>query len=425
VTSFPGRNALDRTALADLLRRENLRRLLAVLNGDGEETRIVGGAVRNALLGRPVAEVDCATTAAPEEVTGRAGAAGFKTVPTGIEHGTVTVIVAGVPFEVTTLREDVETDGRHAVVRFGRDFATDAHRRDFTINALSLGLDGHLHDYTDGVADLLARRVRFIGDARTRIREDYLRILRFFRFHAEYGDSDLDPAGLAAALAERAGLAGLSHERVRSELLKLLVARRAVEVVGALAELGLLTRLLGGVAELGRFARVAAFEAGAGASDPPRRLAALAITTEEDVERLRERLRLSNSEQMRLSRYAALLVVLKTWPLALDPVGIRRLVAEHGLDEMVDALAALAGEPKPVLDEAALEALRRFRSGEEPVPVFPLRGADLVARGVPAGPRIGELLGLARRAWLAEGCPTDAAAVQALLRRTLDGAACH
>jgi poly(A) polymerase len=394
-----------------------------VLNGDGEETRIVGGAVRNALLERPVIEVDCATTALPDEVSRRAGRAGFKAVPTGIDHGTITVIVDGDPFEVTTLREDVETDGRRAVVQFGRDFIADAHRRDFTINALSLGLDGRLHDYTNGVADLAAQRVRFIGDARTRIREDYLRILRFFRFHAEYGEGPPDAEGLGAALAERAGLAGLSHERIRSELLKLLVARRAVEVVGILAELGLLTRLVGGVAELGRLARVAVFEAGAAESDPVRRLAALAVMTEEDVERLRERLRLSNDEQKRLSRYAALLVVLKMWPRTLDPAAVRRLVAEHGLDGMVDALAALAGEPRPLMDEAAPEALRRFRAGEEPVPIFPLRGADLLARGLRPGPRIGELLEGARQTWLAEGCPTDEAAAQALLRRALAQAA--
>jgi poly(A) polymerase len=188
---------LDRQALASLLERPALRRLLEVFNDDAEETRIVGGAVRNALLGRPVTEVDCTTTMLPEAIVERATAAGFKAVPTGIEHGTITVIVAGEPYEITTLREDVETDGRHAVVHFGRDFVLDAKRRDFTINALSLGLDGRLYDYTDGVADLAARRVRFIGDARTRIREDYLRIMRFFRFHAEYAQTDPDPEGLA------------------------------------------------------------------------------------------------------------------------------------------------------------------------------------------------------------------------------------
>jgi poly(A) polymerase len=155
--------------------------------------------VRNALLGLPVTEVDCTTTALPDGIVSLAAEAGFKSVPTGIDHGTITVIVEGEPFEVTTLREDVETDGRHAVVRFGRDFAPDARRRDFTINALSLGLDGRLYDYTGGVADLAARRVRFIGEARARIREDYLRILRFFRFHSDYSEGEPDAEGMAAS----------------------------------------------------------------------------------------------------------------------------------------------------------------------------------------------------------------------------------
>jgi poly(A) polymerase len=345
----------------------------------------------------------------------------MKVVPTGIDHGTVTVIVDGEPFEVTTLREDVETDGRRAVVRFGRDFVVDAHRRDFTINALSLGLDGTVHDYTGGVADLEMGRVRFIGEARTRIREDYLRILRFFRFHAEYAAGAPDPAGLSAAVRERRGLAGLSHERIRAEILKLLVTRRATEMVPLLAEYGFLSMLNGGVAEFGRMSRVAAFEAQAGLEPyPVRRLAALAVLIEEDADRLRERLRLSNDEHKRLARYAALLSVLKTWAPPLDGAGIRRLVAEHGIAPLTDALAAVAGEPRPVLSPDALPALLRFRTGEEAVPVFPLRGADFVARGIPKGPRIGALMDLARAAWLASGCRTDPEARAALLARALD-----
>lgn len=408
---------LDQPPLASLLERPRLRRLLTALNGGGEETRIVGGAVRNALLGRPVIEVDCATTALPGEVVRRAEAAGFKTVPTGIEHGTMTVLVEGEPFEVTTLREDVKTDGRRAVVRFGRDFAADARRRDFTFNALSLGAGGELFDYADGLADLEARRVRFIGDAGTRIREDYLRILRFFRFFAEYAEGPPDAAGLFAAVRERAGLATLSHERIRNELLKLLGARRAVETVRIVAEHGLLTLLLGGVAELGRFERVAA---GEDRADPVRRLGALAVLAEEDCDRLRERLRLSNEEHERLCGYSRLLAILKTHPLPVDPRAVRVLVAEHGVEPVRDALLAIAGEPRPVLTDDALGALERYRSGAEPVPVFPLRGADLVDAGIPKGPRVGELLAAARRAWLAEACPTGEAARASLLRRILD-----
>ena len=379
--------------------------------------------MRNALLGRPVTEVDCTSTATPEEVTRRAERAGLKVVPTGIDHGTLTVLVDGEPFEVTTLREDVETDGRRAVVRFGRDFAADAHRRDFTINALSVGLDGQVRDYTGGVADLAMRRVRFIGEARTRIREDYLRILRFFRIHSEYGDGPPDAAGLSAAVRERRGLAGLSQERIRTEILKFLVTRRAVEMVQILAEYGFLSLLNGGVAEFGRLARVASFEERSGLEpDPVRRLAALAVLVEEDGDRLRERLRLSNEEHKRLTRYGTLLPILKSWPLPVDPLAIRRLAAEHGTGVLTDALAAVAGEPRPALRDGALAALDRYRTGAEAPPVFPLRGADFVARGVPKGPRVGELMELARAAWLAAGCPSDPASAASLLERTLDRA---
>ena len=407
---------LDQRALLGLLERPPLRRLLEAFNSQGEETRIVGGAVRNALLGRPVTEVDCATTALPDGIFRLAAEAGFKSVPTGIDHGTITVIVEGEPFEVTTLREDVETDGRHAVVHFGREFVPDAKRRDFTINALSLGLDGRLYDYTGGVADLAARRVRFIGDARTRIREDYLRILRFFRFHSEYSEGEPDPEGMAASGAEREGLRILSRERVHHELLKLLVTRRAGETIRVLAEHGFLTWLLGGAAEFGRFGRIAADR------DEPApiwRLAALAVMVEEDADRLQESLRLSNDEHKDLAAYARLLGLLKTRPLPLDAAAIRRLVAEHEVETLAAVLAATAGEPAPLVHADARRALERFRTGAEPVPVFPLRGADFVEAGIPKGPEIGRLLALARQAWLAEGCRMDEAYAGELLRRVL------
>ncbi|MGO4526184.1 CCA tRNA nucleotidyltransferase [Microvirga sp. 2MCAF35] len=411
---------LDRQALASLLERPALRRLLKVFNNDAQETRIVGGAVRNALLGRPVTEVDCTTTLLPDAIVARAEAAGFKAVPTGIEHGTITVIVEGEPYEITTLREDVETDGRHAVVHFGRDFVLDARRRDFTINALSLGLDGRLHDYTGGVTDLAARRVRFIGDAHARIREDYLRIMRFFRFHAEYAQGDPDPEGLAASGAERQGLAILSKERIRHELMKLIVARRAEDTIRLLADHGFLTWLLDGAAEFGRFSRVAASDRDGPV--PIWRLAALAVMIEEDAERLRERLRLSNDEHKKLAAYGGLLCRLKTWALPLDAAAIRRLAADHDLDILRTVLTATAGEPRPVAHPDAREALDRFRAGIEPVPVFPLRGADLIEGGIPKGPRIGQLLAQARQAWLVEGCRTDEAYAKDLLGRVLEKA---
>ena len=188
------------------LREGALARLLDVLSRDGEEARVVGGAVRNALLGEPISEFDVATTAVPQEVIRRATAAGFKPVPTGLDHGTITVVIGSRPFEVTTLREDVETFGRHATVRFGRDWTRDAERRDFTMNALSVTRDGILHDLVGGLADLAARRVRFIGDPDQRIAEDFLRILRFFRMHAAFGAGEPDRDGYLACIRGRGGV---------------------------------------------------------------------------------------------------------------------------------------------------------------------------------------------------------------------------
>ena len=391
-----------REHLNALLRRPGVARILDVLDGDGEETRIVGGAVRNALLGRPVSDVDLATTALPEVTVARARHAGLKPVPTGIEHGTVTVVTDGVPFEVTTLREDVETDGRHAVVRFGRDFAADARRRDFTINALSLGRDGRLEDTVGGLPDLAARRVRFIGSARERIREDYLRALRFFRFHAEYGTGEMDPDGLAAVIAERGGLDILSAERVRAEFLKLLAAKRAVETAATLSETGLLVILVAGVGDIGRLARAARFEAAR--PDPVLRLAAFLVATIEDAERLRDRLRLSNAEHDRLAEFGRLLSRLRSIE-EIESAEMRRLAFGFGTAPLVEALAVTEGEPRPRLSADGEEIRRRYAAGEEMAPTFPLTGRDLVARGVPPGPELGRMLAEARQVWLDAGCP--------------------
>ena len=411
---------LDRGALSHLLARPDLQAILGILDGGGEETRVVGGAVRNALIGRLITDIDLTTTATPDEVTARAERAGLKVVPTGIEHGTVTVLVEGRPFEVTTLREDVETHGRRATVRFGRDFAADARRRDFTINALTLSRDGTIHDDVGGLADLAARRVVFIGDAGERIREDYLRILRFFRFHAEYGEGPLDPQGLSAAIRERKGLAILSKERVRHEGVRLLRAPRAIEVLAAMSDAGFTQHFLGGLVDLGRLRRIIAFEEAQGrAPSAVRRLAALAVFVAEDVERLRENLRLSNAEQDRLLAYAKVLAQTRSWPAPMDKFGIRRLVGEHGIEPVVDLFAAVRGEPQPQMTEDAWGALDRYAKGLEAVPVFPLRGADLVEHGVPKGPDLGRRLGRARERWLEEGCPADEAARTRLLSLAL------
>src|SRR5580692_6342191 len=268
-----------------------LARVLCLLNGGGEEARVVGGAARNALMASPLSDIDIATTAVPEEVMRRATAAGLKAVPTGIDHGTVTLVVDGVPFEVTTLRRDVETFGRKAKVAFGRDWKVDAERRDFTMNALSISPDGVVHDYVGGLADIEARRVRFIGDPARRIAEDYLRILRFFRFQASYAHGAPDAAGLHACIVARDGLQVLSRERVRAELMKLLLAPFAVPTLVVMAETGFIELLLGGVPQLASFANMIKVEEAAGvAPDAVRRLAALGVLIAEDAERLRARL---------------------------------------------------------------------------------------------------------------------------------------
>jgi poly(A) polymerase len=267
--------------------RGPLGRILAALDRDGEQARVIGGAVRNALMHLPVGEVDIATTALPDEVVRRCTAAGFSCVPTGIEHGTITVIGSGIPFEVTTLRQDVETYGRKAKVAFGRDWQADALRRDFTINALSVSRDGAVHDHVGGMADIEAGRVRFVGKPDVRIAEDYLRILRFFRFHAAYGRGDLDAEGLHASIAARSGLETLSRERVRMELMKLLVAKGAAATLTVMADAGLLAPLIGGVPLASSFARMREIESAIGEKhDPVRGLGALAVFIVEDAERL-------------------------------------------------------------------------------------------------------------------------------------------
>jgi poly(A) polymerase len=390
------------------LRNGPLPRLLDVLDRDGEEARVVGGAVRNELLGEPVGEIDIATTAVPEEVMRRVQAAGFKSVPTGVEHGTVTVVVDGKPFEVTTLRQDVETFGRHARVAFGRDWRRDAERRDFTINALYVARDGTVHDHVGGLDDLAERRVRFIGDPARRIAEDYLRILRFFRFHAAYGDArPPDPAGLSACIAARAGLETLSRERVRMELFKLVVATHTVPALASMSEAGLLVAVLGGVPLLASFANMIKLERELSmTADPVRRLGALSINTAEDAERLRERLRLANAEHERLASMAD-----GWWVIS----------AATGMHEARVLIYRLG--PEKFLDRALLAWSRAWSEGVADdrwhdlallpdrwtAPTFPLKAADFIARGVAKGPALGAALRAAEEAWIAQDFPMDAA----------------
>jgi poly(A) polymerase len=382
---------------SDWFQAPETRAVFAALNVEGHQTRAVGGAVRNALMGLPVREVDFATTATPEEVTALARKAGLKPVPTGLQHGTVTVVVAHQPFEVTTLRQDVETFGRHANVKFTRDWAMDASRRDFTINALYASADGVVHDPLGGYPDVLTKRVRFIGSARERIREDYLRILRFFRFTADYGNEP-DPDGLAACIAERDGVRKLSAERVRTELLRILTAREPLRALEPMSEAGLLTLLLGGVVRVGHAARMIAIESRNGLPrDAIRGLAALAVMIEEDARRLCERLRLSNAERAQLEVMAAPKPALtgQSGELALKTT-LYRLGSPRYIDRV---LIAWTREGAPPDDEAWRRHLalpQRWKA-----PVFPLKGDDLLAAGMEKGPMIGALLRELEDEWIA------------------------
>jgi poly(A) polymerase len=393
------------------LRHGPLAKLLAALDRDGEEARVVGGAVRNVLLGHPPGDVDVAPTALPAEVTRRAQAAGFKPVPTGLEHGTVTVVIDGVGFEVTTLREDVETFGRKARVEFGRSWQKDAERRDFTINALSVDRDGTVHDPVGGIDDLARHRVRFIGDPATRIAEDFLRILRFFRFHAGYGSGAPDAAGLAACIAARQGLGKLSRERVRAELVKLLVAARAAPTLAVMAESGLLDPILGGVPFVAYFANLVAIEAALGLeADPMRRLAALAVSVVEDAERLWTRLRLANAEHDQVESMAD-----GWWRLspAIGEAGARALLYRLGEPRYVDRVLLAWARSGAEAADATWRDLANLPQ-RWTAPVFPLKAADLMARGVPKGPQLGRALAAAEEQWIAAGFPGDAGAISAI-----------
>ncbi|MCB4769426.1 CCA tRNA nucleotidyltransferase [Ancylobacter sp. Lp-2] len=381
--------------------RPGLARLLDVLDGEGEEARIVGGAVRDWLVGRGArGDVDIATTATPDEVTRRAKAAGFKAIPTGIEHGTVTVIAEGLPYEVTTLRQDVETDGRRAQVAFGRDWRADAARRDFTMNALYLTRDGELIDFTGGEADARAGRVRFIGDADRRIAEDYLRILRLFRFHAGYGHGPVDPEALAAAVRGRDGLARLSRERVRAELLKLLTASRAAETLAEMDAAGLLAPVLGEPGDVATFARLAALEAALGlAPDAVRRLGALGVREEADAVALAETLRLSRAEAARLVALAG-----PAPTPGMCEKGQKAFLYRMGRERFTDRALIAFARSGAAVDDAGWRALIDI-ARDWPIPRFPLKAADFLARGLTPGPALGAAMKRAEEAWIEAGFP--------------------
>lgn len=373
----------------------------AVLDALGPgAARFVGGAVRNSLAGLPVGDIDIATPLAPEEAMARLAAAGLGAKPTGIAHGTVTAIGDGRPFEVTTLRHDVETFGRHARVAFTDDWQADSARRDFTINALYADPDGRVFDYHCGIADLRAGRVRFIGKAEDRIREDALRILRFFRFHAWFGQGSLDPEGLAACAQGRERLDILSIERVRGELLKLLAAPDPFEALVVMDAVKILSHVLPeSVGPLMLYPLIEA-ERQTERPDALRRLAVLLGVEPQRLADAARRLKLSKRQAKRLAAMAG------PAPGA-DARALRAALYRHGAETVADRLL-LAGDADGL---AALDAL-----GDWQRPAMPVSGRDLARTGVPQGPATGETLRRLEAAWIASDFRFDRAALLDMAR---------
>ncbi len=381
-----------RLAGADWMTAPAARAVMHALSAAGGQARFVGGCVRNALIGRPIGDIDIATTLRPEAVQKAAARAGLKAVPTGLRHGTVTVVADHHAFEVTTLRVDVETDGRHAVVAFSDDWRADAARRDFTMNTLSATPDGAVFDYFGGVDDARAGRVRFVGDAATRIREDYLRILRFFRFHAQYGRPPADAAALAAIRDHAHGIAGLSGERLRQEMVKLLSVADPVPAIDLMAATAALEQVVPDTC-LGRLAPLVAWETAAGQAPAPiRRLAAL---TAADAGVVADRLRLANAESERLRAIQAPSPPL---PDRLAAPDLRGFAYRVGVTVAVDRLLlahAAAGMPADPDRAAAIGELAGWRP-----PEFPVSGRDVVATGIGPGPEVGRTLAALEAWWV-------------------------
>ncbi len=381
---------------ADWMARDDLAALVAALGHD--KARYVGGAVRDTLLGQPVKDIDMATSLLPEEVMQRLWTAQIRHVPTGIEHGTVTAVLPGGPVEITTLRHDVSTDGRRATVAFATEWREDAARRDFTINALYADpVTGEIFDWFGGLADLTARHVRFIGDARQRIREDHLRILRYFRFQARFGTVPADAEAESACAELAPTLKGLSRERVGMEMMNLLGLPDPAPTVARMAELGVLAVILPEAAPEALAALVAAEQAQGIAPDAIRRLAALLPAQVPLAEQVASRFRLSGAQKKRLAAAAA----------RTDEAGEPRALAYRlGTESALDRVLIAGADASPLSDWQ--------------VPTFPLKGGQIVARGVGAGPEVARLLRRVEDRWVAEGFP-DEARVSALLDAELAG----
>ena len=369
------------------MKRPATKAVMAALAAKGgpDCARFVGGCIRNTLMKRPVDDIDIATTLTPDEVTQALAAAGLRSVPTGVDHGTVTAIAESKPYEITTLRRDDETDGRRAVVAFTTDWKEDAERRDFRLNALYADLEGTVFDPTGGgVEDCRAGRIVFVGDAETRIREDYLRILRFFRFFAWYGKGEADAEALRACAALKDGMATLAAERIQKELLKLLAADDPRPAVRLMAATGVLTQVLPAAGALTRFEALVAIETEQlFENDPELRLAALLPSA---VEEAAGALRLSNAQKERLVAASAAEPRIVSW---LSPKEARQAVYRLGQRTFADRVKlAWAASGKAASQWRALLMLGQTWTP----PAFPLTGDEIIAAGVPKGPLVGQVM---------------------------------
>jgi poly(A) polymerase len=373
------------------------------------DARFVGGAVRNAMLGAMVADIDIAVPMRPEEVLARLKAHDIKTIPTGLQHGTVTAVVGGKLFEITSLRKDVQTDGRHAVVAFTDDWAEDASRRDLTINALYATLDGEIFDYATGIEDLIAGRVRFMGDAATRIAEDYLRILRLFRFHAWYGKGEIDAQALRAAAEARDRLKTLSGERIARELLRLLEAGNPGPVLRVMAATGILPELLPGALQLPRLERLAGIDAdNFFARDGVLRLAALLPDDAALADQVADRLRLSNAERTRLVALLGGEPKIVSWLSARDARGLLYRIGPGRFRDRV--MLQWAGAPQGA---GAIQWRMLLTMAENwQQPRFPITGRDVMAVGVAHGPAVGKVLAALEDWWVAADFAPDEGALR-------------
>jgi len=404
-------------AHADWLKHPATLKLLDAFGPGNGSVRFVGGCVRNTLLNEPVSDIDLATILEPEEILARLEAAGLRSVPTGIEHGTITAIVDHQPFEITTLRSDVSTDGRRATVAFTRDWREDAKRRDFTMNAIYADPDGTLFDPLSGIADAAARRVIFIGDANERLREDYLRILRFFRFGAQYGAGLVDEAGLQACIANADGLNQLSGERIQSELFKLLAAPAVLPIIKLMVDSRILAKLLPGFQSMKTLEALATIEEKTHREpDAILRLSSLLVGSGIDPAALAERLKLSNTVSSRLGAALAPSAELNIYT---DENDLKRQFYAVSQESAADQVLLSWAIDQQGDQEAYERALRIAETWERPV--FPLKGKDILDLGVEEGSEVGDVLAAMKEWWIYRDFAPDRDSLLFEVRRYLGG----